>query len=241
MPSPSLAAYAFADDDDEDDDDEILRFGAKQTANTASAQAKFAGTTGAAVAGGVTTVVGQVSNVARLVQTGSIFTAASSGASAALAPVVAVTGPIGIALSLVDSLMSGASAVSTYGHIKQLERLLTRYNTTDLGVQIGTHEAITFACKKKNKKLKRKGLGCIPILGSICNTVYTIGRTIQKSRSGTKGVARRHHAKVLWDNARRGDPMAIAACKELLGKKIYAMIEGMNDGDRVLKKKMKSL
>ncbi|MBL8841691.1 MAG: hypothetical protein JNL90_09220 [Planctomycetes bacterium] len=241
MPDPSLSAYAFADDDEDDDDDELLRFGAKQTANTASAQAKFIGTTGAAVAGGVTTVVGQVSNVARLVQTGSLLSAASTGTSAALAPVVAVTGPIGIALSLVDSLLSGASAVSTYGHIKQLEKLLQAGVPGHRPVLPGTREAIVFACKKKNKKLKRKGIGCIPVLGSICNTVYTIGRTIQKSRSGTKGVERRHHAKVLWANARCDDPLAIAACKELLGKKIYAMIEGMNDGDRVLKKKMKSL
>lgn len=211
---------------DDDDDDVAFAGGAKAAvAGTAKARATAVFSTGATIA---QTGVSAVGNLARV----------GGAVGSALAPVVAITGPIGIAMSLIESGFSAASAVSTYRHIKQLERIIELKGPV---AKPGTLEAIVFCCKKKNKKLKRKGLGCVPILGSICNTVYTVGRSIQKRIEGTRGVERRQQASILWQNTLIGDQCAIAACKEILGEKVYALIEGLADGHLVLKKKMKSL
>ncbi len=171
-------------------------------------------------------------------QTGNITTAATTGVSAALAPVVAVTGPIGLALSLVESSFSAYSAVKTYKHINNLEKILLTKSSV---AKPGTAEAIMFTIKKKNKKLKRKGLGCVPVFGSLCNTVYTAGRSMKKRWRGTRGTERRQQASILWQNTLIGDQCAIAACQELLGLKVYNMIAGLADGHLVLKKKLRSL
>ena len=55
------------------------------------------------------------------------------------------------------------------------------------------------------------------------------------------GVERRLQASILWQNTLIGDQCAIAACQEILGEKVYGMIEGLADGHLVLKKKLRSL
>ena len=172
-------------------------------------------------------------------QTVAAFTAPLAGGAAAAAGAAAtVSGPVGIAFALIDSTRSAVSAVKTYRHVNALERILKSYGQHALN---GTVEAILFAIKKKNKKLKRTGVGCVPVLGSICNSVYTTGRTIKKRVKGTRGHERRAHAETLWRNAQHGDLCARSACIELLGEKIHNLIDGYSDGHLVLKKKMKSL
>jgi hypothetical protein len=154
---------------------------------------------------------------------------------AALGVAGAVLGPAGIALALADMVFSGVSAAKTYAHIVGLEVILKELGSE---AKPGTKEAIVFATMKKNKKLKRKGLGCVPVLGSLCNSVYTLGRRLTKKN---RGVERRAHAKTLWNNMRKGDFCARMACQELLGKKMFEKYKGYIDGDVLLKKKMKSL
>ncbi len=243
---PNLSQSAMDDIDPFEDDvgyeDDDFDFGPKPGAKGAASSAAQTGKSVMRVGNTVSQqALGRFGNVAmgaNFAATGSAFTAASTGVSAALAPIAAVTGPVGLALALVESAFSAASAVSTYGHIKNLEKILVALGP---GAMPGTCDAILFCCKKKNKKLKRKGLGCIPVFGSICNSVYTLGRTIQKSYQGTKGKERRKQASTLWVNTLNGDKCAIAACKEILGVKVYDLIKGCSDGDLVLKKKMKSL
>ncbi|MDB5412614.1 MAG: hypothetical protein JWR10_949 [Rubritepida sp.] len=171
---------------------------------------------------------------------GTVTGALAGGIGAVLAPAALITGPVGIALMVLDVALSAKAAASTYSHIKALEAIMIKYLNAK-GVQTSTLLAIAFVLSKKNKKLKRKGLGCVPILGSVCNTVYTLGRTIQKRLDGTKGVERRLAAVQLWTNMMAGDPAAIAACEELLGAKMFSSIRRYGDGHLVLKKKMKSL
>jgi hypothetical protein len=143
-------------------------------------------------------------------------------------------------MAVADIALSAVSAASTYAHMIALEEIVRHYKGRS-GVRDSTLEAIAFTLNKKNKKLKRKGLGCIPILGSICNTVYTLGRSMQKRYQGTRGVERRAYAKTLWGNMLAGDPAASAAGDNLLGIKTFTRIRNCIDGDVVLKKKMKSL
>lgn len=243
MEKQEIARLALEDiDDDEDDvgedDFEPFSSGAPSLGQTRGNSIQSAANIGKKVSMQAVGRLGNVANIANLAQTGNAFSVATTGTSAALAPVVAVTGPIGIALALVDSSFSAYSAVKTYKHVKALEKILLTKG--DLAKD-GTPEAIIFTIKKKNKKLKRKGLGCVPVFGSICNTVYTAGRTIKKKYRGTKGVERRQHASMLWQNTLLGDQCAIAACKELLGLKVYGLIDGVADGHLVLKKKLRSL
>lgn len=240
-----LSAYAaepieFDEDDIGEEEFEPFSSGAPSNASTWQHQAKTAAGYGNIVAQQALSRLGNVAQVANFSQTGNFLTAAQTGVSGALAPVVAVTGPIGLALALIDSGFSGYSALKTYRHIKQLEHLLQNSGLASQA-KPGTKEAIIFCCKKKNKKLKRKGLGCIPVLGSICNSAYTAGRSIYKRAKGTRGVERRQQASVLWQNTLLGDPLAIAACKEILGENVYGMIQGLSDGHLVLKKKLRSL
>lgn len=225
-------------EDDVGDEDVSFTSGAPSTVNTSGQKALTAGSWGKWGGQQGLSATGNTATVANFVQTGNFLTVASAGTSAALAPVVMITGPIGLALHAVDIGMSAWSAVKTHKHIVQLERIIK-----DLGPQAspGTLEAIGFCIKKKNKKLKRKGFGCVPVLGSICNSVYTTGRSIQKRINGTRGIERRQRASELWQNTLTGDACAIAACKELLGDKVYGMIAGMGDGHLVLKKKLRSM
>ena len=237
MPS-DLAQYAAEEIVDEEDD--VGEFGsgaADEAFGWGKTTKDYAGYTSAGVQQ-ATARLGNVAQGANLVQTGNLFSVASSGTSAALAPVVAVTGPIGIALALVDSALAAKSVYHTYKHIRNLEVILEKFGHL---AKPGTKEAIVFCCKKKNKKLKRKGLSCVPILGSICVSFKTGYRSIKKRRNGTRGVERRQQASVLWQNTLIGDQCAIKACQELLGQKIYSKIEGLADGHLVLKKKLRSI
>ncbi|WP_370980287.1 hypothetical protein [Agaribacterium sp. ZY112] len=237
--------YMMQDIDPSEDDlgddleeDSVLPKGAPKKAQTTGQTAQDVANWSNFLAGQAISVTGKTATVANFAQTGNLLTAASTGTSAALAPVVMITGPIGIAMAIIDSAFSGYSAYKTQQHIRQLERIMK-----DLGPKAkdGTLEAIGFCIKKKNKKLKRKGFGCIPVLGSLCNSIYTTGRSIQKRVNGTRGLERRQRASELWHNTLLGDPCAIAACKELLGDKVYGLIAGMSDGHLVLKKKLRSL
>jgi hypothetical protein len=193
--------------------------------------------------------VGVTNNVAGVLAgvgvAGKITGALAPAAGAAMAPAAAVLGPVGIALMVADIGLSAFSAAKTYAHICALEEILDKYEygfgRSERKVLAGTIDAILFTAKKKNKKLKRKGFGCIPILGSIGNTVYTLGRTIYKRVKGTRGVERRKQAEILWTNMLKGDPCATEACLELLGTKTFFKIRKYSDGWVVLKKKMKSL
>jgi hypothetical protein len=73
------------------------------------------------------------------------------------------------------------------------------------------------------------------------NRLCPLGRTIKKKAQKTKGESRRLAAATLWENQLNGDPMAIAACEELLGEATYFKIRNYVDGCLVLKKKMRSL
>ncbi len=247
------ARDAMFDDDDDDleDYDDIIDMlnappltGAESAGSTVGSKAQsalkasytvsyygtWAGGYGAQALAGSLSVVGQ---------TAVSFTAPLSGAAAAAAgTAAAVSGPVGLAFALIESTRSAVSAVKTYRHVNALEKILTELGHVAYG---GTVEAILFSIKKKNKKLKRTGAGCVPILGSICNSVYTVGRTMKKRYKGTKGIERRAYAKTLWENCQALDPCAKAACIELLGTKVYGLIDGYDDGHLVLKKKMKSL
>jgi hypothetical protein len=245
-----LRNQVFHDDfgdveEDEDDEEDAAPVqgpgGARSIATTAGRTATtIAGPTRAVVGVGVSGFNTVNSVMAGTGVAGSVTGAVAGGAAAAMAPAAMVLGPVGIALAIADIAISAASAASTYAHMCALEAIVKLYSGKK-GVRENTLTAIAYTLNKKNKKLKRKGISCIPVLGSICNTVYTIGRTIQKRRDGTKGVERRAMSKVLWGNMLGGDPAAIAACQELLGAKTFGKIRMCIDGDVVLKKKMKSL
>ncbi|MBR0646871.1 eCIS core domain-containing protein [Plastoroseomonas hellenica] len=248
----NLRNQVFHDDfgeveEDEDDDEEDA---APQMQGTGGARnlATTAGSTATSIARPARTVVSTGVSAVNTVSgvlggtgtLGSITGAVSSAAAAAMAPAAAVLGPAGIALAIADMALSAVSAAKTYAHMCALEAIVTLYSGKK-GVRETTLTAIAYTLNKKNKKLKRKGISCIPILGSICNSVYTLGRTVQKKVNGTKGVERRAMSKLLWNNMLAGDPAAIAACEELLGAKTFGKIRRCIDGDVVLKKKMKSL
>ena len=162
-----------------------------------------------------------------------------SAASAAMAPAAVVLGPIGLGLSLLSSAMSVWSASKTYQHMANLQQIV------DLQASLarsGTVEAIAYTLKKKNKKLKKKGLGAIPIAGSVTLMVYGMGKYIYKRGTGSLGVSRKKYAKDLWTNYLvYNDPCAQAAIRELLGDEIFNLIKNCGDGDTVLAEKLKSL
>jgi len=222
------------EDDVGEEEFSAFNAGAPGTAKTTEAKVKqYAGYAKTGMQQGISRT-GNVATAANL----GVLGAASSGVAGALAPVIAVTGPIGYAFSLVDAGLSGYSAYKTSKHIRNLEVIMM-----DLGVYAheGTIESIAFCIKKKNKKLRRKAFGAVPVLGTIGNSVYSYGNALYKKSQGTRGVQRRQRASELWANAVAGDRCAIAACKELLGLKIYNLIEGMHDGHLVLKKKLRSI
>lgn len=232
------------EDEDEDEDDA----GPMQGPSGAKSIATTKGSTATGIARPVRAAVGMGVSATNTVSgvmggtgmIGGITGAVSSGAAAAMAPAAAVLGPAGIALAIADLALSAVSAAKTYAHMCALEAIMQLYSGKP-GVRETTLTAIAYTLNKKNKKLKRKGISCIPVLGSICNTVYTLGRTVQKKMNKTKGVERRAMSKLLWNNMLAGDPAAIAACEELLGAKTFGKIRMCIDGDVVLKKKMKSL
>ncbi len=269
--SGSLASQVvndeFGDDEEEDEEDEPMFYpgGARDQFASSFTRPRSAGgapppVTGAqGVAFGAGRTVQTVGNLGRSVggvgvgafnqvqqiaagtgMIGSVTGAAGSAVGAALLPAAAVTGPVGLALMALDIALSAKAAHSTYSHMQVLENII-KTHMGKKGVRDGTMAAIGYTLNKKNKKLKRKGLGCVPVLGSFCNTVYTLGRTIQKRMDGSRGVERRKWAVVLWENMMAGDPAAIAACQELLGTKIFTSIRTYHEGHLVLKKKMKSL
>ncbi|HEY4250901.1 MAG TPA: DUF4157 domain-containing protein [Roseomonas sp.] len=234
------------EDEDEDEDEEPQQpvpgpSGARTIASTRGGTATGIARPVRSVIGMGVSATNTVSGVLGGTGTlGSVTGALSSGAAAAMAPAAAVLGPAGIALAIADMALSAVSAAKTYAHMCALEAIIQLYSGKP-GVRADTLTAIAYTLNKKNKKLKRKGISCIPILGSICNTVYTLGRTVQKKLDKSKGVERRAMAKVLWTNMMQGDRAAIAACEELLGAKTFGKIRMCIDGDVVLKKKMKSL
>ncbi|WP_431284088.1 eCIS core domain-containing protein [Humitalea sp. 24SJ18S-53] len=237
-----IADDAFLDDEEDEEEDEATGPGARDGgASHGKTAKKIAGPTRAVVGGAVSAVNTTSGVLGGTGIAGGVTGALSAGAAAAMAPAAAVLGPAGIALMIADIALSAASAASTYSHITALEKILRTYEFAGKQVRESTLEAIAYALNKKNKKLKRKGLGCIPILGSICNSVYTLGRTIQKRVDGTRGTERRSQARTLWLNMMAGDPAAIAACQELLGVAMFTKIRKYSDGDVVLKKKLKSL
>jgi hypothetical protein len=187
--------------------------------------------------GALATIAGHVGVTGTTVK--GVLGAALPAAAIAALPVL---GPVGIALTLAEMGFSGVSAVKSHLHMVHLEKILQNYmGKEDPNVRTGTLGAIAFACLKKNKKRKRKGLGCIPVLGAIGNTVYSIGRRVVKNANNQRGVDRRTAAHTLWYNMLLGDPAATEACRELLGKKTFGRIRGYRDGDQVLKKKLRSI
>lgn len=237
--------FGEVEEDEEEDEEDA---GPMQGPSGAKSMATTAGSTATSIARPVRSAVGIGVSATNTVSgvmggtgmIGGITGAVSSGAAAAMAPAAAVLGPAGIALAIADLALSAVSAAKTYAHMCALEAIVTLYSGKP-GVRESTMTAIAYTLNKKNKKLKRKGVSCIPVLGSICNTVYTLGRTVQKKMNGTKGVERRAMSKILWNNMLAGDRAAIAACEELLGAKTFGKIRMCIDGDVVLKKKMKSL
>lgn len=222
---------------DEDDDD---YWPGKLSAVSREQQAR-SGASGAVKWSNVRRQAGRLGfNAARnAVRVGSHVStiAAAAGAGAgAFAPVALVAGPVGLVLMGISCANSAHSANKTYFHIKNLQRILQ--NADAAGAQQSTLESIGYTIAQKNRKLKRKGFGALPVLGAIGNTVYTAGRRMTKKN---RGVDRKHHAEVLWLNALGGDTFARMACEELLGKNVYNKIKDYDDGYEVLKFKMKSL
>ena len=242
----------FDDDDDDDDDNDEGAASAGSVANGAAATSNDARNGTAKKVGNIARTVasGAVSgaNTAFSVMggtgvAGSVTGALSAVGAAAMAPAALILGPAGIAFMIADLTLTFVSAAKTYAHIKELESILVyaEAGSGKLAPQDGTKDAIAFTLNKKNKKLKRKGVGCIPVLGSICNTVYTAGRSIQKRHDNSRGVLRRSHAEKLWENMLKKDRYAIAACSSLLGERIFTKLRIYADGHKVLKKKMRSL
>lgn len=229
------------DDVGEDDFEVVNHPSASKAASTMGTKAAWAVNTGKTVIEQSITAVNTTKSAADIVKTGSVMAGTASNVSGALAPVTeltSTTGPIGIALAALNSGLSAYSAYKTYNHIYQLQEILRNHGAV---AQPGTIEAIGFCIKKKNRKLKRKGLGCVPVAGSTPVTIHKFGRYIYKKYKGTLGVKRKQHASMLWQNTLIGDTCAIAACKELLGVSIYKRIEGLEDGHLVLKQKLKSV
>ena len=239
------------DDDDADDDDEgaasadLVASGAAATSNDArNGTAKKVGNIARTVASGAVSGANTAFSVmGGTGVAGSVTGALSAVGAAAMAPAALILGPAGIAFMIADLTLTFVSAAKTYAHIKELESILVyaEAGSGKLAPQDGTKDAIAFTLNKKNKKLKRKGVGCIPVLGSICNTVYTAGRSIQKRHDNSRGVLRRSHAEKLWENMLKKDRYAIAACSSLLGERIFTKLRIYADGHKVLKKKMRSL
>lgn len=251
-PLPQRIRDDEIEDDDEDDDDDddapagppIASGAAGVSSSERNGVAKSVGNISRVIAsGGVSAVNTTFSVMGGTGIAGSVTGAVASGAAAAMAPAALILGPVGIAFMIADLTLTFVSAAKTYAHIKELESILAyaEAGSGKLAALPGTVNAIAFTLNKKNKKLKRKGIGCIPVLGSICNTVYTAGRSIQKRNNGTRGVERRSYALTLWQNMLKKDRYAIAACSSLLGEKMFTKLRVYADGDRVLKKKMRSL
>jgi hypothetical protein len=134
------------------------------------------------------------------------------------------------AFAAFEMMTSFNSFIKTDNHLINLECIIKRYRGAE-GVNPYTEPMLHYVIHKKKKKRLHKGIGMIPVVGSLSNTVYTIGRSIKKSgrkkvtngdiekAMKTKGWLRNVVAQILWLNQYNNCPMAIAACQELLGKK----------------------
>jgi hypothetical protein len=250
----------FVDDNENDEEDVLvdsylngahMEIGAKNIKTTRQCLAPSLSTVESG-ASGLTSVLSTGSNVLMGSSGGGIVGTLSAhvGLTTALTHVGGVAlqsmaigaapilGPVGIGFMLLEMGISGFSAAVTYKHISHLKKILIRHR--DHTVLPGTEVAILYAIKKKNKKLLRKGLGVVPMVGSLGVSVYTLGRSIKKRYQGTRGDYRRMQARTLWANQLQGDHMAIAACKELLGK-VYPKVREYADGFVLLKKKIRSM
>jgi hypothetical protein len=145
---------------------------------------------------------------------------------------------VGSIVDLVQCGFSGYSYFKTRGHIIELMKL---YDKFEKEAKPEVAEAVLYVLQKKHRKSVRKFTGMVPMVGGLGNTLFTLGRTIQKKFiTKTKGVHREEHAKVLWKN-KGFDTLAHRACKELLGEKTYRKLRDNSLGWRYLMAKMKSL
>jgi len=105
-------------------------------------------------------------------------------------------------------------------------------------VVLSTLEAIEFTIMKKRAKAKiknnsRKALGFL-------DTISSKKRGVTKWWNGTLGEERTRHAALLWYNMSCGDPIAVEACRELMGLVLFNTVRRHPDGSDLLKKCMQS-
>ena len=158
----------------------------------------------------------------------------------AVAPIVSITGPLSYVLTAAEMALAQRSYLSTIAHIEQLELILLRGKGTAARTKVfgTTFEAIEFAITKKRAKLKVKNKARFGV--GFINTILSVPRGIKKRADGTLGLDRSMHAASLWWNMSRGDPVAVDACRELLGEPLFSKARRHADGDKLLKKCMQS-
>jgi len=190
-------------------------------------------------AGQATGLVDKAVNATGLATTFNVFPALSASASIGLAPIVAITGPVGLALSAIDTGFNVRSAHKTQHHLRMLNMFL--HNASAYDPIEGSYESLEYVISRKNKKLLSKSCACIPVAGSAANSAYRGFRTAKKRFNGNRGVIRREHAETLWENQIIGCRLATQVCIEVLGEATYEKIKEMSDGHLVLKKKLRSM
>jgi hypothetical protein len=146
-----------------------------------------------------------------------------------------VAAPIG---GLVDMVIDGKAAMSTYAHMEKLTE--TELGKCNCGY---CEEMVTYVLGKKGSKFIRRGTRAVTGVVS-GGTLITIGEKLKgmyKMAKGTRGVNREAHAVVLWVTAKGGCQCAQDITAELVGSPA-AMIATLNsyDGILVLKEKMSS-
>jgi len=130
--------------------------------------------------------------------------------------------PISIALQILSWVVDGKAIKKTNDHIDNIHKLLHEAIDSQMENNLypleGTIDAIMFAYSRKDTKLKRRAVNCVPIIGDIIINNIAIGLIWNKwIRKDTPGMERMRMAEVLVLNAGLNDCFARRAIMDLTG------------------------
>lgn len=130
------------------------------------------------------------------------YSAATTGAVAVSATGVGALAVAG-SYAVGSSVLAGVSVYKTNKHINNLKTIRNagsmKENCTGCKLQHDTlyNEVLPYIIAKKQRKLRRKGEECMPVLGGMATSMETGLRSIYKRLKGNRGKERHWHAQLL--------------------------------------------
>ena len=192
---------------------------------------------------------GSISNLAGGGQITATGITAGTGTAGAIGAGIGVGlgGPIGAGIATgAASLASGYSCYKTHHHIKNLEVILAECKSgktysceCEDSQNQHYHDAlpkiIEFIIEKKQKKRVQKGVGVVPVAGSLGTTAYQAARSAYKIAQGTRGVDRSEYAHMLGTHLVRSKcELAEQIVLELVGGYDFQHVYTCNTHDAAL-------